>query len=141
MTAGPCCPGRRTMLKAAGAAAVTVPLLSACGSGDRPAGVSTTADDGSVRLDVADLGVGQSRHYSDARVVVSRPAEDSYVVFDQACPHQGCAVSGEEDGKLVCPCHSSYFDATTGDVLSGPSATGLVVVPSTLEGTEIVLRG
>ena len=138
MSAGP---QRRDVLRVAGAAAVAVPVLTACGRGSEPTGSSTTAADGAVRLDVTGLEEGQSRVYPSARVVVSLPSGQDYVVFDSRCPHQGCAVSEREDDKLVCPCHASYFDPATGEVLSGPAATGLTVVPSSVEGSEIVIRG
>ncbi|MGO0576188.1 ubiquinol-cytochrome c reductase iron-sulfur subunit [Ornithinimicrobium panacihumi] len=138
MNAGP---GRRTVLRAAGAVAVTTPLLSACGGSSGSSGAATTGPDGAVRLDVGGMAVGESRYYRDARVILTRSSESDYVVFDQTCPHQGCAVSEVKEGKLLCPCHGSYFDPVSGDPVHGPAATALTVVPSSLEGTEIVLRG
>jgi Rieske Fe-S protein len=36
------------------------------------------------------------------------------------CPHAGCAVKLMKEG-LLCPCHSSLFNATSGAVLRGPA--------------------
>jgi nitrite reductase/ring-hydroxylating ferredoxin subunit len=48
--------------------------------------------------------------------------------FDDLCPHEGCPLSaGLLEGKvLMCQCHGSQFDVTTGAVLRGPATQGLV---------------
>ena len=42
-------------------------------------------------------------------VFVRRVAADKVVVFNQRCPHLGCAVDYKEK-KYSCPCHTSEFD-------------------------------
>ena len=138
------CVRRRTVLTAGGAT-VLGPALSACGSGSGGdpaggAGAATSGPDG-LHLDISGLEVGQSRLYLAARRIVTRTDQDAYVVLDATCPHQGCAVSRVETDRLVCPCHGSAFDPTSGAVLTGPAVSGLTVHDGTLDGTEIVVRG
>ena len=135
------CLRRRTLLSAAGLVGASATVLSACGGAGAPTVSGTTGADGSVRYALGDIEVGASAYDSRERIILSRPEEGTVVAFDATCPHQGCAVSEVADGALVCPCHDSSFDATTGAPLAGPAVTGLTVLPSTLEGEEIVVRG
>ena len=49
-----------------------------------------------------------------------------YLAYDAVCPHAGCTVGYSQGAKLiVCPCHGSEFDPTTGDVVSPPAQRGL----------------
>lgn len=115
-------------------------LLSACGGEDTRS--AETAGDGSVRVPAADTPVGGSTYYRGADVIVSQPREGSFTAFDATCPHQGCQTSSRgSDGELVCPCHNSAFDPATGEVVSGPATSGLTVLPVSVEGADLVIRG
>lgn len=46
------------------------------------------------------------------------------VAFDNVCTHAGCGVELEAH-KLICKCHSSYFDGNTGKAISGPANSPL----------------
>jgi len=46
------------------------------------------------------------------------------VAFDNVCTHAGCGVEIEAH-KLICKCHSSYFDGNSGKAISGPANTPL----------------
>jgi cytochrome b6-f complex iron-sulfur subunit/menaquinol-cytochrome c reductase iron-sulfur subunit len=46
---------------------------------------------------------------------------DTVVAFSVTCPHLGCSINAEPDGKgFQCPCHTSAFGAD-GTRVSGPS--------------------
>jgi Rieske Fe-S protein len=48
------------------------------------------------------------------------------VAFDAVCPHAGCTVGYDPGRKvIICPCHGSQFNASTGAVEVGPATTGL----------------
>lgn len=84
---------------------------------------------------------------SDSKVKLGRPARfqvDSITYFPQhhlwlfrqengfhaisaVCTHLGCIVDREEDGRFLCACHGSKFDAK-GRVKGGPAPKGLVWV-------------
>ncbi|MDO5738682.1 MAG: Rieske (2Fe-2S) protein [Ornithinimicrobium sp.] len=133
-----CC--RRHLLQAGGLILVAGPLLASCGAADS-APAATTAPDGTLRIPTSAVAVGKTSYDSEHKLIVSHPADATFIVFDSTCPHQGCAVSTVKDGQLVCPCHGSIFDAATGGLIAGPAPRGLTVKPSTVEGEEIVIGG
>jgi thiosulfate dehydrogenase [quinone] large subunit len=58
--------------------------------------------------------------------LVLQLAKDSFVAYDAVCPHAGCTVGYSPGAKLiVCPCHGSEFDPSTGAVVSPPAQRGL----------------
>ena len=58
--------------------------------------------------------------------VVLQPKPGEFVAYDAICPHAGCTVSYSKAADLlVCPCHASEFKISNGDVIAGPSPTGL----------------
>jgi len=50
---------------------------------------------------------------------------DEVKIFSASCTHLGCQLHSIIDGRLVCPCHGSAYDPSTGKVLSGPSISDL----------------
>jgi Rieske Fe-S protein len=71
-------------------------------------------------------------------VVVTRDAGGTVHAFSATCTHQGCTVGAPKGGVIVCPCHGSEFDATTGAVRRGPASRPLPPVPVSVEGDHIV---
>ena len=61
--------------------------------------------------------------------LVLQLAKDQFVAYDAICPHAGCTVGYAPGAKLiVCPCHGSEFDPTTGAVVSPPASRGLTPI-------------
>ncbi len=61
--------------------------------------------------------------------LVIQPAKNTFVAYDAVCPHAGCTVGYSPGAKLiVCPCHGSEFDPTTGAVVSPPATRGLTPI-------------
>jgi ubiquinol-cytochrome c reductase iron-sulfur subunit len=61
---------------------------------------------------------------------------DNIVAYSRICTHLGCPVGLYEQTThhLLCPCHQSTFDATTGaSVIFGPAARPLPQLPITLD--------
>jgi thiosulfate dehydrogenase [quinone] large subunit len=51
----------------------------------------------------------------------------TFFAYDAVCPHAGCTVGwAPQNNLIVCPCHGSEFNVTTGDVVDGPAPHGLV---------------
>lgn len=115
-------------------AAGTVASLSACG-GEDEGGPSGSGED--VRIAVADVPA-EGGLVQDG-VVVVRASEGEFTAFDAECPHQGCAVSEVTSRAIVCPCHGSEFDPTSGEATQGPATEGLATKKATVEGDEIVI--
>ena len=69
-------------------------------------------DDRKLRVSVARVG---DRLYA---------FDDLCTCADQACPLSGGLLTGR---TVLCQCHGSRFDITTGAVLKGPAVHGLAV--------------
>lgn len=72
-------------------------------------------------------------------VVITHPGDDTFAGFNARCPHQGCTVAEVVENTILCTCHGSVFDGTTGDRLEGPAPTGLTPVGIEVDGSEIYL--
>lgn len=77
------------------------------------------------RINAAKLGTGIFMF--DKYIVVKSAA--SLKVFSNKCTHAGCRINQEIDGQLVCPCHGSRYDSSTGKVLQGPAGLPLPAIP------------
>jgi nitrite reductase/ring-hydroxylating ferredoxin subunit len=62
------------------------------------------------------------------RVSVARVGDQLYA-FDDLCAHESCPLSaGLLTGTVImCQCHGSRFDITTGQVVNGPATEPLAV--------------
>jgi nitrite reductase/ring-hydroxylating ferredoxin subunit len=71
-----------------------------------------------------------------------RPNPDTLIAFDQKCTHLSCAVVPDlAHGRLRCPCHHGYFDATTGRPLAGPPRRPLPRVLLTVQDGVVYATG
>ena len=75
------------------------------------------------------------------KYVVTQPEDGEFRAFSAICTHQGCPVGAVEDGEIVCPCHMSHFDISTGDPVSGPAQEPLPKVDFTTSGDNIIITG
>ena len=73
--------------------------------------------------------------------IVLQPVAGTFAAYDAACPHQGCPVSfvASQD-LLVCPCHGSQFNPSTGAVEVGPAVSGLGVYPVTVVNGALYVK-
>ena len=76
---------------------------------------------------------------ADEPYVVTQPSEGDYRAFTATCTHTGCTVGSVEDNEIVCPCHGSRFDASSGEVLQGPAAAPLDELQVSDEGGTLVV--
>ncbi|MDG4757664.1 Rieske (2Fe-2S) protein [Micromonospora sp. WMMD710] len=127
------CLSRRALLTGAGAVGAAS-LLSACGTGDSPAG-QATATAGAVLAQTADVPVGGGTVTSG--VLVVQPEAGTFRAYDATCPHQGVRVGAPRDGVITCPAHKSTFAVADGARLDGPAPKGLTEIPITVDGTTI----
>ena len=77
-----------------------------------------------------DVPVGQAASFQDPATgdpsIVIQPSPGTFLAFDAVCPHAGCTVGYDPAAKvIICPCHGSQFNASTGAVEVGPATTGL----------------
>lgn len=115
---------RRAIIKSAGVAGSvavigsSVALTSACESEEK----TEPAKDASVPTSDVPVGSGT---VVDETYVVTQPKEGEFYAFSSVCTHQGCQVRTVTEDKITCPCHSSQFSTTTGEVLGGPATDPL----------------
>jgi Rieske Fe-S protein len=77
----------------------------------------------------------------DEKYVVTQPTEGEFKAFSAICTHQGCPVGSVEDGMIICPCHNSHFDISTGDPVSGPAQEPLSSAELTTSGDNVYVTG
>ena len=75
------------------------------------------------------------------RVAVARVAGNLYA-FDDLCTHEACPLSAGllTGSTLMCQCHGSRFDITTGSVQQGPATEPLTTYEVREQGGEIQVR-
>lgn len=77
-----------------------------------------------------EVAVGQAALFTDPSSgdpgIVIRLSDAEFVAYDAVCPHAGCTVGYSAGNSLIiCPCHGSEFEPTTGAVIQGPAPVGL----------------
>ena len=97
-----------------------------------PAAVApiTAAPTGTPIGQASQVPVGGAASFRDPKTgdpgLVLQLAKDRFVAYDAVCPHAGCTVGYSSAANLiVCPCHGSEFDPSTGAVVSPPAQHGL----------------
>jgi Rieske Fe-S protein len=128
---------RRRLLIGGGVVVAAAAVSAACGSssGSASGGAAGT----SVTVKTTDVPVGGGLVVQGAPVVVTQPSAGQFKAFSSVCTHQGCIVSGVQNGQIVCPCHGSTFSMTDGAVTGGPAPTALPAVALTVSGSTITL--
>jgi ubiquinol-cytochrome c reductase iron-sulfur subunit len=77
--------------------------------------------------------------------VTPRPGHEGYAwndyyAYSRVCTHLGCPIGMYEQrtARLMCPCHSSQFDLTTGaKPVFGPAVRALPQLPITVAGNGV----
>jgi Rieske Fe-S protein len=134
---------RRGVLRAAVVVA-GAGALAACSSPpvpdtSAPASKPAGGADAAGGIPTSEIPVGSGKIFPDTETVVTQPTAGTFKAFDAICPHQGCTVASFEGNQIVCPCHQSPFDSSTGDVVSGPAATGLRPKTVTVKGSTLTV--
>jgi thiosulfate dehydrogenase [quinone] large subunit len=108
---------------------------TAASSGSGASGASGSASAGAHAVGSASaVPIGSAADFTDPATgdpaIVLHPNGNTFLAFDAVCPHAGCTVQYDPSATLlVCPCHGSQFNASTGAVELGPAATGLRPIP------------
>lgn len=127
------------------AAAVAGFVVARAGElGDREAGTpaanayGSTPTGGRPLATLDDVPPGGGLVLADDGVVLVRGEGEDVHAFSATCTHQGCPVSEVREGRILCPCHGSVFDAATGEVLQGPAPSPLPTVDVRVQGEDIL---
>lgn len=82
---------------------------------------------------VDELARGSVRAFPRERFHLVRLPDGGFLALSSRCTHLGCAVSWDEGGRFLCPCHGSSFDLR-GDVVGPPALRALDLFAVTIEG-------
>ena len=76
----------------------------------------------------------------DERVALVNVDGELHAIADE-CTHEGCSLSeGDLDGRmLVCPCHGSEFDVTTGVPATPPAFEAVARYAVRVEGDDVLV--
>jgi thiosulfate dehydrogenase [quinone] large subunit len=107
-------------------------------------GPTTTAPAGTAIGQASQVPVGGAASFTDPKTgdpgLVLQLAKGRFVAYDAICPHAGCTVGYSSAANLiVCPCHGSEFDPSTGAVVSPPAPHGLSSIPVAVDANGALL--
>jgi nitrite reductase/ring-hydroxylating ferredoxin subunit len=127
---------RRTVLRGAALAPVAGLGLVACSGGGSGTSALPTAP---VALGAdSEVPKGEAKLYQDENVVVSRNADGALKAYSSVCTHGGCPMNKLSGTTIICPCHGSRFDATTGEVVQSPATVPLTELSVEVKNGKIV---
>jgi Rieske Fe-S protein len=110
------------------------------GADETPSGAAPTsasADDSKELTSLSKVPVGGGLILTDKKIVLTRDSGGTVHAFSAVCTHQGCTVSSVKNGVIMCPCHGSRYDATTGKNIGGPAPSPLASVAVTVRGDGV----
>jgi nitrite reductase/ring-hydroxylating ferredoxin subunit len=66
----------------------------------------------------------------------------TFYAFGDTCTHMQCSLAeGDlEETTVICPCHGSEFDVTSGDVLRGPARVAVGSYEVRAEGDSLEVK-
>ncbi|HEX4435119.1 MAG TPA: Rieske (2Fe-2S) protein, partial [Acidimicrobiales bacterium] len=109
---------------------------------------TSTTEPAGARIGLAsDIPLGGAGSFTDPKsgdpALVLQLQRGQFVAFDAVCPHAGCTVGySAADHLIVCPCHGSEFDPSTGAVLRSPAPHGLTPIPVVVDASgELLVDG
>jgi 3-phenylpropionate/trans-cinnamate dioxygenase ferredoxin subunit len=90
-----------------------------------------------------DLGEGEMRAFDvrGTKIAVANVG-GVFHAFDDTCTHMACSLAGGdlEETTVICPCHGSEFDVTSGAVLQGPAREPLATYETRVEGGNLEIE-
>src|ERR671926_1680683 len=91
-----------------------------------------------------DLKEGEMRAFDvrGNKIAVANVAGTFYA-FGDTCTHMHCSLAeGDlEETTVICPCHGSEFDVTSGEVLQGPAREPVATYATRVEDGELEVKG
>ncbi len=86
--------------------------------------IGSTRKNQSIIITLKDDNLDPQVH-GDIAFVVGKHAKKCRA-FSRICPHLGCKIEADYDGKcFICPCHGSKF-SLTGEPIQGPAIERLI---------------
>ena len=133
-------PSRRRVMKTVGVAGTAAVVGASVAATSGCSGEEESEPTQDASLPVSDVPVGSGTVIDDT-YVVTQPKKGEFFAFSSVCTHQGCQVKRVTEEAIICPCHSSNFSVTTGEVLSGPADEPLPKYAVTEDGGTLTVKG
>ena len=66
----------------------------------------------------------------------------TFYAFDDTCTHMECSLAeGDlEETTVICPCHGSEFDVTSGEVLAPPARVPVDSYETRVKGKNLEIK-
>lgn len=91
-----------------------------------------------------DLKEGEMRAFDvrGTKIAVAHVAGEFHA-FGDTCTHMQCSLAGGdlEETTVICPCHGSEFDVTSGEVLRGPARVPVGSFEVRVEDGNLEVKG
>jgi 3-phenylpropionate/trans-cinnamate dioxygenase ferredoxin component len=90
------------------------------------------------------IEVGGMRAFDVGGIKVAVANVDgAFYAFGDTCTHMGCSLAGGdlEETTVICPCHGSEFDVTSGAVLRGPAREPVETYETRVEDGNLEIKG
>jgi 3-phenylpropionate/trans-cinnamate dioxygenase ferredoxin component len=94
------------------------------------------------RADGIEAGDMRAFEVRGTRIAVANVAGTFYA-FNDTCTHMACSLVGGdlEETAVICPCHGSEFDVTSGAVLEGPAREPVETYETRVEDGNLEIKG
>ena len=94
------------------------------------------------RVDALGEGDIKAFEVQGTKIAVAN-VDGTFYAFDDTCTHMGCSLAGGdlEETAVICPCHGSEFDVTSGAVLQGPASEPVETYEIRVEGGSLEVKG
>ena len=79
----------------------------------------------------------------NGKAIVVANVDGEFFAIDDTCSHEECSLGTEgflDGSSVICGCHGSSFDVTTGKVLSLPAPTDVASYKVKVEGEDIYIE-
>ena len=91
-----------------------------------------------------DVGGGENRVFDvRGKKIAVANVDGAFYAFDDTCTHMRCSLAGGdlEETTVICPCHGSEFDVTSGAVLQGPAREPVETYETRVEDGNLEIKG
>lgn len=94
------------------------------------------------RADGIEEGAMRAFDVRGTKIAVARVG-GAFYAFGDTCTHMACSLAGGdlEETTVICPCHGSEFDVTSGAVLQGPAREPVETYETRVEDGDLEIRG
>ena len=71
--------------------------------------------------------------------ILFKTKDEKVYALSRICTHEGCSVEFDlAQNKLICPCHGATYEASDGNVISGPTQRSLKKLNVKIDGDNVL---